>query len=208
MAFIDLSETQLKKLVKGKPVQLNANSVKGEGMGKYKPPAEVFNPALLKKIKKAMRLNKGCRIACSPQFELMEGSGFFGWLKKAAKNVIKIPIKVLQEASNILGKEQTRNLLQQGLVAATATKMPGLSSKLASGKARAGIDLVGEKMGFGMEACCQHCGGSGIVPAGSGIKPAGSGYQQQDRYGSSIAPGKHQMLNSQTHLSKSGLSRK
>ena len=68
---IALTEKNVKKLLKHKPVQLHASQV-GRGIKIHPDMPEKHKKA----IHRAIRLSKGVRLQFSPQ-ELVHGSGFF-----------------------------------------------------------------------------------------------------------------------------------
>ena len=85
--LIALTDKNVRKLLKNLPVQLKAHQI-GSGV-KIHPDMPIRQK---KALARAMRSKKGVRIQFTPQ-ELIQGSGFWDWLKGAAQTIWEKGIK-------------------------------------------------------------------------------------------------------------------
>lgn len=134
---VNLSEPQIKKLVKGQAVQLKANMV-GSGI----PLA--LDKRNARKIKRAVAQGKGARLRMAPHE--IDGSGLWDFIKKAVKVVNKvIPIKDI-------AKSAAKVVLP---AVATAVGGPGAGAVVSNVVDKYGdkaIDTVANVAGLGVRA--------------------------------------------------------
>ena len=129
---VRISKAQAHKAKRGKPGQLGYSQLSGDSNIKL-----VLHPANAKKVQRAVRNQKGCRLILSP--EEIEGSGLFDWLKNAGqwvkKNIIDSPFY----------QQNVRPIAKQ-LVKSGVQMLP-----VGQDLAQKGADWLGEKSGaFGM----------------------------------------------------------
>ena len=130
---VRISKSQALKAKRGKPVQLGYSQLSGDSNIKL-----VLHPANAKKVKRAVRNQRGCRLILSP--EEIHGSGILDWLKNAAtwvkKNVIDTPFY----QKNV--RPIARELVKSGV-----SSVPVLGDI-----AKPGVEWLGEKTGaFGLK---------------------------------------------------------
>lgn len=145
--LIALSDKNVKKLLKHLPVQLKHEQI-GRGMRVHPDMPARHQKAL----KKAMRLRKGVRLQFLPD-ELVEGSGFWDWLKGAAEtvyntvakpfvNVVKSSYRPIMEVARPLVKQYAPEIAK---VASTYTGLP-ISTEQVLGAEKLSKDILGVGM--------------------------------------------------------------
>ena len=135
---VSLSQNQLSKIKRGQPIQISAAGLKGGNL------VLKLQPNNMKKVKRAIKNSKGVRIQLSN--EEIEGSGILDLLKKGAK-IVKKGFDITKKT---LGKKKTRELLTQGIRAASKLA-PAAVSHLADEYADDLVNWVGDKTGaFGI----------------------------------------------------------
>jgi len=111
---IHLSKAQVLKAAQGRPIQIRASNL-------HKGTHTIHvHPENHKKIQKAKRANKGCRLHLSHHHE-MEGSGLFDWLKNAwntVKNKV-IDTPFYQQTVRSIAKQGVNQLIDNFVPVAT-----------------------------------------------------------------------------------------
>jgi hypothetical protein len=133
---VQMSKNQGRKALRGGSIQLSKHQLKSS-----QPNIElVLHPANARKLEKAMKANKGCRLQLSPAE--LEGAGILDWLKSAG-NWIK---------SNIIDKpfyQTAVKPLVRGLVDVGTSMVPG---GIAQDVVKKGADWIGRETGaFGLK---------------------------------------------------------
>lgn len=144
MVNVNLSEAQIKKAVKGAPIQIKPQQMKG---GKINL---VLHPENMKKMSKAAVRGRGVRIMLSP--EEIAASGLMDWLKGAFKFVKE---KVIPTAKTIYEplKPFLAPLIKQGVQTAAEAGIQKLGAKspfaadVAKQLTPGLIDLAGQQTG-------------------------------------------------------------
>lgn len=130
-----LSVDQRRKLSKGLTVQIKKSQY-GHGHTTFLTKRQIT------KIHSNFKKGMGVRITLSQsqlEYQARHGKGFFDWLKSAASTVYDNVIKPI-----------ARPLLNAGLSAATSRLGPGIGQTLANQAGTAGINMLGDKLGFGV----------------------------------------------------------
>lgn len=135
--LLALSEKNVKKLLKNKPVQLKSTQI-GRGI-KIHPDMPMRHK---KALMKALKHQKGMRMQFDPS-ELISGSGFFDWLSKAFEPVKNMFMSVAKPIAKI-GKPLIKTFAEPiaGVLSAK-TGLP-ISGDLVSKTADLTTGLVGE----------------------------------------------------------------
>jgi len=154
---VELSEPQIKKLVKGQAVQLKPHMI-----GKGIPLA--LDKRNARKIKRAVMQGKGARLRMMPHE--IDGSGLWKFIKKAVRLVNKvIPIKDI-------AKSAAKVVLP---AVATAVGGPAAGAVVSNVPEKYGdkvIDVVAEQAGLGVRARGVRAKG---VKSGKGVRAKGLG---------------------------------
>jgi len=145
--LIALTDKNVRKLLKNLPVQLKAHQI-GSGV-KIHPDMPIRHK---KALARAMRSKKGVRIQFTPQ-ELIQGSGFWDWLKGAAQTVYNVVAKPFVNTAKAVYKplaEVARPLVRQyapeiAKVATTYTGVP-ISTEQVLGAEKLSKDILGVGM--------------------------------------------------------------
>ena len=132
---VRISQNQARKSKSGKAIQLAYPQLSGDANIKL-----VLHPANAKKVKRAVRNQKGCRLILSP--EEIQGSGIFDFLKNAGKWLKKNVVDTEFYQKNV--RPIARELVKTGV-----SMIPG--PQLARDVATKGTEYLSEKTGaFGM----------------------------------------------------------
>jgi len=145
--LISLTDKNARKLMKHKPVQLKASQI-GKGV-KVHPDMPMRHK---KAIMKAMKMRKGVRLQFSPE-ELIQGSGFWDWIKSAAETVYNVVAKPFVNTAKAVYKplaEVARPLVRQyapeiAKAASTYTGVP-ISTEQVLGAEKLSKDILGVGM--------------------------------------------------------------
>ena len=164
---VRISKNQALKAKRGKPVQLAYSQLSGDSNIKL-----VLHPANAKKVQRAVRNQRGCRIILSP--EEIQGSGLFDFLKNAGQWLKKNIIDTDFYQRNI--RPVARELVKTGV-----SMIPG--PQLARDVATKGVEYLGEKSSaFGMPSNRRRKNPTPEVPPPPGIKSIkGSSFKLQGK---------------------------
>lgn len=133
---LDLTESNVKRMLKGLPVQFKKEQLHGS---KHHL---MLHPLNHKQLTKAKTLNRGARIALTPEEIAASGEGFGDWLKKIASGARWVKQNVIDSP---LYQRLIKPIVREGVTALSApvTAMAGPAGPLV----QQGIEKLGQVTG-------------------------------------------------------------